>query len=209
MKQPTIILADDDTSIRQMLAITLRMDKYDIVAQAADGESALKFCRRLKPQVLVADLRLPVVDAVVLAMRLREQKPPVPVVIFTDCEEDRFLAAALEAKPAAMIHKTDDLDDLRTGVREALRGGTFLSPRIGRIHLMMKTGDTERPLTDKETELVRLIATGHTNKKAADLLGVSRKTVEHRRESAMRKLGVRELSGLMREAIRLGLVSTE
>lgn len=206
MKNPTVVLADDETSIRQMAAFVLAHEKVDVVGEAGDGEEALRLCRRLKPSLLLADLRLPKVDAVGVMLRLREDGLPIAVMIYTSCTDERMLAAALDAKPAVLVHKADPLEDFRMGVRHAVEGRSFLSPRPTRVQAAAKVQARDEDLTPAETELVRLLVNGNSSKQAADILGRSESTVANRRTEIMRKLGVHEFAGLMHAAAKLGLV---
>lgn len=209
MKNPTVILAEAGTCFRQMLALWLREEKYEVVGEAADGPEALKLCLKLKPSILITELRLPALDGVVLLGRLRGEKLGTPVVIFTDCAEDRVLAAARTANPAALIHKNDGMDHFRDGLRQVSQGAMFYSPRVVQAHRAAKFSDGKPELSARETEVVRLVGSGKSNKIAAGLLDVTDKAIEHSRESAMRKLGVHNGSELTLAAIRLGLVSVE
>jgi DNA-binding NarL/FixJ family response regulator len=206
MKNPTVVLADDEQGIRQMEAVILAHEKVDVVGEAGDGEEALRLCRRLKPSLLLADLRLPKVDAVGVMLRLREDGLPIAVMIYTGCGDDRMLAAVLDAKPAVLVHKADPLADFRMGVRYALGGRSFLSPWPTRVQAAAKAQKGDEVLTHAEKELVRLLAKGSSNKQAADILGRSESTVGNRRSEIMRKLGVHELAGLVHAAAKLGLV---
>ena len=209
MKNPTVILAEDGTCFRQLMAMWLRQEKYEVVGEAADGPEALKLCLKLKPSILITELRLPALDGVVLLGRLRGEKVATPVVIFTDCAEDRVLAAARAANPAALIHKKDGMEHFRDGLRQVLQGAMFYSPRVVQAHRTAKLSDGNPELSARETDVVRLVGNGKSNKIAAGLLDVTEKAIEHSRENAMRKLGVHNGSELTLAAIRLGLVSVE
>jgi DNA-binding NarL/FixJ family response regulator len=206
MKNPTVVLADDEVCIRQMAACVLPMEKVDVIGEARDGVEALKLCRRLKPTFLLADLRLPGMDAAGVQMRLRAEKLPVPVMIYTGCEDDRVLAAALGVKPAVMVHKADSLDDFRIGVRSAAKGSAYFSPKIARVHALPKLHGGTRHLSPEETELLKLIAGSKTTKEAADILDISEKTASNRREAIMFKLDSHDAQALTRFAVRQGLV---
>jgi DNA-binding NarL/FixJ family response regulator len=203
---PKVILADDETCIREMNEILLRMEKMDVVAHAATGVEALKLCRRLRPAFLLADLRLPNVDAVGVLLRLRAEKLAIPVMIYTGCEDDRVLAAALDAKPSVLVHKTDPLEDFRHGVRFAAQGRSYFSPRPARLNAMPRPGTPANALSPAETELLKLIASSKSNKMAADIVNNSEKTVSHRREALMAKLNLHDVAALTRFAVRHGLV---
>jgi DNA-binding NarL/FixJ family response regulator len=206
MKNPTAVLADDETGIREMTAIILRMEKVDVIGEARDGAEAMKLCRRLKPNFLLTDMRLPVADAMCVQHRLREEKLPIPVMIYTGCEDDRMLAEALAAKPAVVVHKADPWADFQRGVRSAVEGSTFFSPRLTRVHGLPKALTERQPLTDAETVLLKLIASSRMNKEAAEILGITEKAVENRRASLMQKLDLHDAPALTRFAVRHGLV---
>jgi DNA-binding NarL/FixJ family response regulator len=206
MKNPTVILADDEMCIRQMAAFVVPMEKVDVIGEARDGMEALKLCRRLKPTFLLTDLRLPGVDAAGVQLRLRAEGLPVPVMIYTGCEDDRVLAAALGVKPAVMVHKADSLDDFRIGVRSAAHGSAYFSPKIARVHALPKANGEMHHLTPEEIELLKLIAASKTTKEAADILDITEKTASNRREAIMLKLDRHDAAALTRFAVKQGLV---
>jgi len=203
---PQVILADDETCIRQTLAFLLRSEKVDVVGEAANGEEALAMCRSLRPTFLLSDLRLPVLDAVSVLLRLRAEKLGIPVMIYTGSENELVLNAALAAAPAVMVHKSDALDDLRMGIRCASQGRSYFSPKPTLINAKSKAPSHSPALTPSETELLRLLASGFSTKMAAGHLRISEHTVSNRREDLMRKLNVHEVTALVRTAVRMGLV---
>ena len=200
------ILADDETCVRQTTAFVLKMEKVEVIGQASNGEEALAMCRELRPTFLLADLRLPKLDAVGVLLRLRAEKLAIPMMIYTGCENDRQLHAALDAKPAVIVHKSDQLDDFRMGLHCAAEGRSYLSPRPSRLNAMARLQTAADALTPSEIELLKLLAAGQSNKMAADMLDISEHTVSKRREQIMRKLGVHELASLVLAAVRMGLV---
>jgi len=206
MKNPTVIIADDEVCIRQMAACVLPMEKVDLIGEARDGMEALKLCRKLKPTFLLTDLRLPGVDATGVQFRLRAEGLPVRVMIYTGCEDDRVLAAALGVKPAVMVHKMDSLDHFRVGVRSAAHGSTYFSPKIARVHGLPEANAATHLLSPEETEMLRLIAGSKTTKEAADILGITEKTASNRREAIMLKLDRHDAAALTRFAVKQGLV---
>ena len=204
--KPRVILADDETSIRQTLAFFLRSENVDVIAEARDGPEALEMCQRLRPALLLTDLRLPVLDAMSVLARLRAEKLPTRVMIYTGSEDERQLGAAVAAQPAALVHKSDDLTDLRTGLRCALAGRMFFSPRPAKLLGKARRPGVTDSLTSAEIELWKLLAGGSSNKAAADLLKKAEKTVVNQCDHLMQKLGVHELSGLVRLAVKEGLI---
>jgi DNA-binding NarL/FixJ family response regulator len=206
MKNPTAILADDEICIRQLAACLLPKENVDVIGEARDGVEALKLCRKLKPTFLLTDLRLPGMDAVGVQLRLRAEGLPVPVMIYTGCQDDRMLAAALEVKPAVMVHKADSLDDFRIGVRAVAKGSAYFSPRIARVHALPGANGGTHHLTPEEIELLKLIAASKTTKEAADILGIAEKTASNRREAIMLKLDRHDAAALTRFAVKQGLV---
>jgi DNA-binding NarL/FixJ family response regulator len=202
----TAVLADDETCVRQTTAYVLRMEKVEVIGQATNGEEALAMCRELRPTFLLADLRLPKLDAVGVLLRMRAEKLGIPMMIYTGCENDQQLHAALDAKPAVIVHKSDQLDDFRMGLHCAAEGRSYLSPRPSRLNASPRQQSPADTLTQAEIELLKLLAVGHSNKMAADALLLSEHTVSNRREQIMRKLGVHELASLVLAAVRMGLV---
>lgn len=206
---PQVILADDERCIRQTLALVVRGEKVDVIGEAANGEEALSMCRRLRPTFLLTDLRLPVLDAVSVLMRIRAEQLEIPVMIYTGSEDERLLAATLEAAPAVLVHKTDGLDDLRMGIRCATQGRSYFSPKPALLNSRPKTSSPAPALTPAETELLRLLASGMSNKMAAAHLQISEHTVCNRREHLMQKLNAHDVTALVRFAVRMGLVGCD
>jgi DNA-binding NarL/FixJ family response regulator len=212
MKNPTAVLAEDETGIRQMLAFLLSHEKVQVIGEAGDGVEALRQCRKLKPTFLLTDLRLPLVDAASMQARLRGEEMHIPVMIYTGCETDSVLAHALHASPAVIVHKTDDLDDFRRGVRAAVEGSTFYSHRISRLRALRPRdpgSDGLQGLTDVQIEMLKLIASSKRTKEVADILGLSEKAADNQRSSLMTKLGLHDTAALTRFAMRHGLVEEE
>ncbi len=204
--KPRVVLADDEICIRQTLAFLLRAEKVDVVGEAADGQQALSLCRQMRPAFLLADLCLPVLDAVGVMLRMRAEKLGIPVMIYTGSEDEQRMIAALGAAPSVMVHKTDALADLLFGIRFAAEGRSYLSPRLAGLHARIKVPKPTDILTSAETELLKMVASGYSTKMAAAQLGNSEHTVSNRREDLMRKLGVHEVTALVRLAIKWGLV---
>ena len=204
--KPRVVLADDETGTRQTLAIVLRAENMDVVAEAKDGIEALDLCRKLKPAFLLTDLRLPEIDGVGVMMRLRAENLGIPVLIYTGSENERHMRSALAAEPEAMVHKADDLNCLRDGIRQTLASGMYCSPRLARLRRKPAFHETCNSLTPSELELWKLIALGHKSSGAADVLHKAPSTVSNQREQLMRKLGVHDVTALVRLAVREGII---
>ena len=203
---PTVIVAEDEKGIRQMLVFILRSENVSVVAEASTGIEALHLCQQFRPALLLTDLRLPVLDAVSVMMRMREAELPIATMIYTGSEDDRQLTTALAANPAAMVHKSDGLEDIRTGVRCALAGQIYFSSRPASLHGKTRKQGLTDTLTLTDIELWKLLATGCSNKEAADILKKSPKTIDNQRAHLMQKLKVNNIATLTLLAVKEGLI---
>lgn len=217
-RQPiSILLADDHGVVRAGLRALLEAQAdMRVVAEAADGPTAIALTRQHVPTVVVADLSMPGggLEAIreITALGL-----PSRVLVLTVHAEERYLLPVLEAGGSGYVRKSSAHTDLLDAIRTVARGEVFLDPAatktllrgyLGRVHSGEEL-DLGEVLSDREREVVRLTAEGHTALQAADILSLSPKTVETYRHRAMQKLGLTNRAELVRYALRAGLLATE
>jgi DNA-binding NarL/FixJ family response regulator len=217
-RQPiSILLADDHGVVRAGLRALLEAQAdMRVVAEAADGPTAIALTRQHVPTVVVADLSMPGggLEAIreITALGL-----PSRVLVLTVHAEERYLLPVLEAGGSGYVRKSSAHTDLLDAIRTVARGEVFLDPAatktllrgyLGRVHSGEEL-DLGEVLSDREREVVRLTAEGHTAMQAADILSLSPKTVETYRHRAMQKLGLTNRAELVRYALRAGLLATE
>jgi DNA-binding NarL/FixJ family response regulator len=209
-----VLLADDHRLLRAGLISLLRDVKdVDVVAEAGDGEEALALVAELKPDVLLTDIAMPKLNGLEVAARVTEEYPATRVIILSMHLDEEYVRAAVSSGAAGYLLKDTDLAELDRAIRAVVRGETFLSPAVS-TQLMADyqrlalggRGSSEDPLTPRQREVLRHIAEGKTTKAIARLLGISTKTVETHRTQLMERLNIHDVAGLVRYAIRSGLV---
>jgi two-component system, NarL family, response regulator NreC len=206
----TIVLADDHAVVRSGLRMVLeRAGGFEVVSEAGDADAALRTVLGHKPRILVLDLNMPgeltSLDAI---PRVQEVSPTTRVVVLTMQEDPEFARRALRAGAAGYVLKEAADDELVDAVRRVAEGGTYLNPRLGAM-LAAAPPEASRPpddLTEREVEVLRLIALGHTNAEIAADLYLSVRTVESHRAHIQQKLGRSTRAELVRYALDHGFV---
>jgi DNA-binding NarL/FixJ family response regulator len=204
-----ILLADDHLILRQGLKGLLEREGLQVVGEAADGQEAIKRARDLSPDVAVLDLTMPLLNGLDAAREIVRASPRTRPILLTMHTEDPYVMEALRAGIKGYVLKTQPSTDLVQAIQEVSRGRVYLSPGISRTVVEAYLAKTELPpdpLSPREHEVLQLVAEGKTSKEIARLLGVSVKTAENHRTRIMARLGIHETAGLVRYAIRRGLV---
>ncbi len=204
-----ILLADDHCIVRQGLRALLERAGFDVVGEAADGQEAVRLADALEPDVAVLDLMMPVLNGLDAGRQILQRRPSTGVLLLTMHTEEHHVAAALRGGIRGYLLKTQAAEDLVRGIREVVRGQVFLSAAVSRVVVdgyvsgLPAPGDTLAP---RERQVLQLVAEGNTAKEIAALLGLSVKTVDSYRARLMEKLDVHETAGLVRYAIRVGVI---
>jgi DNA-binding NarL/FixJ family response regulator len=203
-----LVLIDNHVAVRQMLAVVLLGEAgYQIAGEAASGLEGLALCRQCRPDVAIVDLLLPGLCGSELARLLREEKSHTRVLIFTGVIDRERLLRAIQCKPHGFIEKSAPLAVLREGIRVLANGGRYFT-RFASDLLEASDGNAEcqQHLTEREVEVVQMVAESCSSKEIATRLGIAAKTVEHYRANIMQKLGARDVAALTRYAVKRGLV---
>jgi DNA-binding NarL/FixJ family response regulator len=204
-----VLLADDHLIVRQGVKALLEGSGLEVVGEASDGQQAVALAEKLRPDVAVLDLTMPRLNGLDAARQILQHNPRTSIVLLTMHTEEHHVAAALRAGVRAYLVKTQAAEDLLQAIREVMRGQIFLSSAVSRVvvdgYLSGAKAPTD-PLAPREREVLQLVAEGKTSKEIAVILGVSPKTAESYRAHIMEKLDIHETAGLVRYAIRLGLV---
>jgi two-component system response regulator NreC len=200
------VLADDHVVVRSGLRLLLESEPgIAVVGECGDVESAFEAVARLRPDVLVLDLHMPGDPSLAAIPRLRDLHPDTAVVVLTAQRDPSFASEALRLGAAGYLPKEAAEGQLLEAIRVAVDGGTYLEPRLGaRLAAAATTGPPE--LSDRELEVLRLIARGLTNREIADRLFLSVRTVESHRARLQRKLELTRRSELVEYALERGLV---
>jgi DNA-binding NarL/FixJ family response regulator len=205
-----VVLADDHVLVRRgMRALVEQMAGVQVIGEAADGREVLDLVKRLRPHVVLMDISMPELNGLDAAARLQRDFPEVRTILLSMHADERYVARALGVGASGYVLKSADAMELELAIRAAVRGESFLSPAVART--VMK-GDLPRgndvPLSARQREVLQLIAEGNSTKTIAAKLSVSVKTVESHRANVMQRLGIHDVPGLVRYAIRTGIVGS-
>jgi len=187
----------------------LEREGLQVVGEAADGQEAIRRARDLSPDVAVLDLAMPLLNGLDAAREIVRASPRTRPILLTMHTEDPYVMEALRAGIKGYVLKTQPSTDLVQAIQEVSRGRIYLSPGISRTVVdayLAKTELPPDPLSPREREVLQLVAEGKTTKEIARLLGVSVKTAENHRTRIMAKLDIHETAGLVRYAIRHGII---
>ena len=215
MKALRVLLADDHALVRAGMRSLLRdIAGIEVVGEAADGAEALAVAAREKPDVVLLDIAMKGMSGLEAATRFREQHPGIKVIILSMHASEEYVLQALRAGAAAYLIKDSATAELELALKSVVRGETYLSPAISRQVVegyvrRVSAGAAEDPLTPRQREVLKGIAEGRSTKEIAFSLGLSVKTVETHRAQVMERLGIRDIAGLVRYAMRTGLVPPE
>jgi len=204
-----IVLADDHVLVRQGLKSLLEREQFQVVAEASDGQEAVRASESLHPDIVVIDISMPLLNGIEAVRELGRSCPKTKAILLTQHEEDQYIREALEAGAKGYVLKNQAASDLVHAIQQVSRGQFYLSPGISRAVVeayRTKSDSPADPLTGRERQVLQLIAEGKSTKDAASLLGISVKTAESHRMNLMQKLDIHETASLVRYAVRRGLV---
>jgi len=210
-----VLVVDNHALMCAGLRLLLReMDGIEVVGEAGDGRAAIDAVRRLHPEVALIDLILPRMNGLEAIRRIHALDPAVRIVALSMHSGTEYVGAALRAGACGYLVKDAAPQELENAIREAAAGGSYLAPRISReaveavLDRLAESGAAPDILTPRQREVLQAIAEGESTKQIAFRLGLSPKTVETHRAMLMSRLGIREVAGLVRWAIRNGVIST-
>ena len=206
---PTILLVDDHSVVRQGIRILLERESFDIVAEAADGVEAVRLAEKHQPDIAIVDLSMPVMNGITAIGEIKKVSSRTKFVLLTMHTDEHHVLQALHAGVKACVTKTQAVEHLIVAIREVLAGGVYLSPSVSGAVVqayLTKSDAAYDPLTDRERQVLQLVAEGNTTKEIAAIIGVTAKTAETHRVKVMDKLDIHSTAGLVRYAIRRGLV---
>lgn len=206
-----VVIVDDQASVRQMLAQVLSQEgSYQIVGEGRTGFEGLDLCERMKPRLLIVDLALPEMSGAELVQKIRETMREVRVLIYTGAQHRGLILSALRARPHGFVHKRDSLAVFHAALTAVSNGCSYLTPfAMGLMDEAPNSGSDPEKLTGRERVVLQMVAEGLSSKEVAYRLSISPKTVDHHRGQLMRKLGLRDVAGITRFAVRCGLVSLD
>jgi len=205
----TVVLADDHPMVREGVRRLLEKEHFEIVGEASDGLDAVALTERLRPDVVVLDLAMPNLNGIGAVREITKSTPRTKIILLTMYTEEHHILEALRAGVKGCVSKTQAPEHLLQAIREVCAGGVYLSPSVSGVVVqgyLAKAESRSDPLTNRERQVLQLVAEGKTTKEAAVILGISVKTAESHRGSLMDKLDIHSTAELVRYAIRRGLV---
>jgi two-component system, NarL family, response regulator LiaR len=206
-----VLLVDDHSVVREGLRMFLGRDpELEVVGEAADGVEAVHLAQELRPDVVLMDLLMPVMDGIVATAAIRKEQPDIEVVALTSVLESDAVVGAVKAGAIGYLLKDTQAAELRRAIKAAAAGQVQLSPQASTYLLRKVQAPTAlEPLTEREMEVLRLLVKGQSNKEIARQLQVVEDTVKTHIRHILAKLGVQSRTQAVLSAMRLGLVSLE
>ena len=210
-----VCLVDDQTLVRQGIRSLLELsDSIRVIAEAGDGMQAVETIPRVKPDVVLLDMRMPGMSGLDVLNALASTNQLPPTIILTTFDDDQLVLAGLKAGARGYLLKDVSLDQLVDAVKTVAAGGSLVAPVVTqrllsgleRMQNEFTSLDRPDPLTDRETEILRLMAGGYSNKEIANSLGVAEGTVKNHVSNILSKLGVRDRTRAVLKAFELGIV---
>jgi DNA-binding NarL/FixJ family response regulator len=211
-----VALAEDHAMVREGLTRLVReIPNVELVGVAEDGYEAVQLVEMLEPDVILLDITMPRLGGLGVLSRIVTDHPRTHAIMLSMHDNEEYVAQALKAGARGYLLKDSDLAELALAIRSVMRGGSYLTPAVSRqvirdfTHGQQRTDGPFERLTPRQTEIAQLIAEGHRNAEIAGIIGTSVKTVETHRSQLMVRLGVHDVAGLVRYAIRVGLVPAD
>jgi DNA-binding NarL/FixJ family response regulator len=215
MDQIRVLIADDHALLRAGLrSLCDQLEGVEVVGDAADGRQALEMVATLSPEILMTDISMPELNGLELTTRVAREFPRTKSIILSMHTEPEYAAEALGAGAVGYLIKDSGTSEIELAIRAVARGESYLSPAISKHFApgSLKSAEPPRPanpLTPRQLEVLKLIAEGNTTKAIAHRLDISVKTADSHRVQLMERLGIHEIAGLVRYAIRTGLVEAD
>lgn len=209
-----VFIIEDEVLLRDLVVELLQERKdIEIVGTAGDGKEGLEACLKLRPNIVILDVRLPSLNGVEVAAQLKAEFPTIKILVFSGVFNLSSIRRVMLAKVNGIIEKAAGLQEMTKAINAIAAGQTYYGPAIVQRmpELLMAPENVEslESLTAREREILQLIAEGYTTKEIADRLGISSRTADVHRTHIMQKLSVHNVAGLTRQAIAFGLVNAE
>jgi DNA-binding NarL/FixJ family response regulator len=216
MKTIRVLLADDHTLVRAGIRSLLEtIENLEVIAESGDGREALELLSRHRPDVALLDIGMPGMNGIEIARQSARASPKTKIVILSMYDDKAHVTQAIRAGVAGYLLKGAAVAELPLAIKAVLAGQTYLTPRVSRhvvdgfLHEEASEADPLEALPPRQREILQLIAEGRSTKEIAGLFEVSVKTIETHRARLMERLNIHDVPGLVRFAIRSGLVSSE
>jgi DNA-binding NarL/FixJ family response regulator len=210
-----VMLVDDQNLVRKGVRSLLELsEEIEVVAEATDGAEAIRMIPEVKPDVVLLDMRMPGLSGVDVLRKLNDEGTLPPTIILTTFDDDDLVLAGIRNGAKGFLLKDVSLDQLVTAIRTVAAGGSIVKPAVTErllkglegLHTEFSALDRPDPLTERETEILRLMAGGYSNKEIANSLGVAEGTVKNHVSNILSKLGVRDRTRAVLKAFELGFI---
>ncbi len=216
MSKTKVLLVDDHTIVRQGIKALLdTQEGIEVVGEAEDGREAIEKAKQMAPNVIVIDITMPNLNGIEATRQIKKINPEIKVLVLTVHDNEEYIHRILQAGASGYLLKESAVSDLVSAINAVEKGDIFLSPSISKVvvkdyirHVETDSGDFDslNVLTNREREVLQLIAEGHTNRDIARILKLSIKTIDVHRSHIMDKLNIRDITGLVKYSIRKGLI---
>jgi len=216
MPKIRVLVVDDHTIVRDGICSLLGLTPdIEVIGEAANGKEALEVLRKLTPDVVLMDLAMPVMGGLEATRRIAKEFPRIKVLALTQYDDREYAFPIIEAGACGFISKTAASSELASGIRCVYHGDSFLSPSVAKFLVenyrqgasTVRSHDPYEQLTDREREILKLLAEGHGTREIANMLTVSPKTVEGHKTSLMAKLDIHSRTDLVKYALRKGIIT--
>jgi DNA-binding NarL/FixJ family response regulator len=204
-----VLLADDHVVVRQGLRALLERAGFEVVGEAGDGQEAIRLAERLRPDVAVLDVAMPLLNGIDAAHGIAKASPGTKTILLTMYVQSVNVLEGLRAGVRGVVVKSRAVDELLRAIQTVCKGDSYLSPEVSNlvVESCLASGVVrEQHLSDRERQVLQLVAEGKTTKEIAGILGISVKTAESHRAKIMERLDIHDTAGLVRYAIRQGLI---
>jgi DNA-binding NarL/FixJ family response regulator len=218
MSSIRVLIADDHAIVRDGVRALLALSEdIVVVGEAANGQQAVELARSLVPDVILMDIAMPGLGGLEATIEIRKENPQAKILVLTQYEDREYIRRFLKAGVSGYVLKKAAGSELTSAIRAVSRGGLVLDPEVAREAMREQVGpatsgqaaDPYEALTDREKQVLKLVAEGHSNKEVAELLDISVKTAMSHREHIMQKLDLHSRTDLIRFAIQQGVIRVE
>jgi DNA-binding NarL/FixJ family response regulator len=216
MQKIRVLVVDDHTIVRDgICALLALVGDIEVVGEAVNGSEALKMVAQLKPDVVLMDIAMPIMGGLEATRRITREFPKTRVLVITQHDDKEYVFPVIESGASGLISKAAASSELAAGIRSVFQGDSFLSPSVAKLLVenYQKTAkernnlDPYNQLTEREREVLKLLAEGFSTQEMADMLVITRKTVEGHKTNLMTKLGIHNRIDLVKYALRRGIIS--
>ena len=216
MQKIRVLVVDDHTIVRDGICALLALaGDMEVVGEATNGNEALKMVKEVTPDVVLMDIAMPIMGGLEATRRMRKESPATKVLVLTQYDDKEYVFPVIESGASGFISKAAASSELVTGIRSIYRGDAFLSPSVAKIMVedYQRTAaertkqDPYNELTERERDILKLLAEGHSTAEISEMLVITTKTVEGHKTNLMAKLGIHNRVDLVKYALRKGIIT--